>query len=102
VPEGYQGASVLDGETRVALFFTDYALGWLGLYDDCRKFVFGTDSGRSRLFDVCLDPGETVDRAAVEPDRVRAYSAHVEGWAAAQAAWVEETRESPERTTSSP
>lgn len=102
VPEGYQGASALDGETRVALFFTDYALGWLGLYDDCRKLVFGTDSGRSRLFDVCRDPGERVDRAAAEPDRVQAYRVHVEGWAAAQAAWVEEMRGPPERTTPQP
>jgi phosphoglycerol transferase MdoB-like AlkP superfamily enzyme len=83
-PPEYQGASALSPEPRMALFYTDYALGWLGLYDDCRKYIFNIDSGRSELYDVCLDPGETRNLAPAEPQQVRAYRERVEAWAAAQ------------------
>ena len=59
----HQGASLLRPEPRMALFFTDYSIGWLGLADGCWKYLYEMDSGRSRLFDVCDDPGETRDRA---------------------------------------
>ena len=68
----------------MALFYTDYSLGWLGLTDGCWKYLYEIDSRRSRLFDVCVDPGETRDRAADFPERADAYRDRVRAWAAAQ------------------
>ena len=80
----HQGASLLGPEARMALFFTDYSIGWLGLADGCWKYLYEMDAGRSRLFDVCADPGESRDRAREFPDRVSAYRERVRAWAAAQ------------------
>jgi hypothetical protein len=73
----------------MALFYTDYSRGWLGLADGCWKFLHEVDAGRSSLYDVCVDPEESRDLAAAEPKRVSAYRAHVERWAAAQKAAIE-------------
>jgi arylsulfatase A-like enzyme len=81
---GHQGTSLLRPEPRMALFYTDYSLGWLGLRDACWKYLYEMDARRSRLFDICADPGERHDRAGDFPDRVAAYRTRVEGWAAAQ------------------
>jgi sulfatase-like protein len=84
-PQGlHQGASLLGPEPRMALFFTDYSIGWLGLADGCWKYLFEMDSGRSRLFDVCGDPGESRNRAGEFPGRVSNYEARVREWVAAQ------------------
>jgi lipoteichoic acid synthase len=80
----HQGASLLGPESRMALFFTDYSIGWLGLADGCWKYLYEVDAGRSRLFDVCADPGESRDRAPEHPGRVSAYRERVRAWAAAQ------------------
>ena len=64
---GHQGESLLRPESRMALFYTDYSLGWLGLTDGCWKYLYEIDSRRSRLFDVCEDPGETRDRTKDSP-----------------------------------
>jgi lipoteichoic acid synthase len=80
----HQGTSLLGPESRMALFFTDYSIGWLGLADGCWKYLFEMDSGRSRLFDVCGDPGETRDRGHELPERVSSYRTRVREWAAAQ------------------
>jgi phosphoglycerol transferase MdoB-like AlkP superfamily enzyme len=80
----HQGTSLLRAEPRMALFYTDYSLGWLGLTDACAKYLYEIDSRRSRLFDVCVDPGETRDRASDYPERVDAYRARVLAWAEAQ------------------
>jgi len=68
----------------IALFYTDYSIGWLGLADGCWKYLYEIDSRRSRLFDVCADPGETIDRAAEHNNRVAAYRERVIAWAGAQ------------------
>jgi hypothetical protein len=68
----------------MALFFTDYSIGWLGLADGCWRYLFEVDSGRSRLFDVCGDPGETRDRSLEFPEQVSKYRARVREWASAQ------------------
>jgi phosphoglycerol transferase MdoB-like AlkP superfamily enzyme len=81
---GHQGATLLDPQPRMALFYTDYSLGWLGLADGCWKYMYQVDSRQSRLFDTCTDPGETLDRSPEEPARTDAYRARVTGWAAAQ------------------
>lgn len=80
----HQGASLLRPDSHMALFFTDYSIGWLGLADGCWKYLFEIDADRSRLFDVCEDPGETRDRAQEQPERASQYRARVRAWAAAQ------------------
>ena len=80
----YQGSSLLAPAPRMALFYTDYSLGWLGLADGCWKFLYEIEAGRSRLYDVCADPGETRDRAPEERARAAAYRDRVTAWAAAQ------------------
>ncbi len=84
VPHVYQGVSLLDATPRMALFYTDYSIGWLGLVDGCWKFLYEVDAKRSRLFDVCRDPDETIDRSADFVERVNEYRDRVEDWAAAQ------------------
>ena len=88
----HQGTSLLEPEPRMALFFTDYSIGWLGLADGCWKYLFEMDSGRSRLFDVCADPGELHDRAGEFPERASRYGQRVREWAAAQKALVNSAR----------
>jgi hypothetical protein len=79
----------------MALFFTDYSIGWLGLADGCWKYLFEMDSGRSRLFDVCDDPGESRDRAGELRERVSAYRTRVREWAAAQKAAMDHRPSQP-------
>jgi len=86
IPAGLDGASLLSPQPRVALFFTDYSLGWLGLADECWKYLYQLESRRSYLFDVCVDPAEQADRSAEQPARVAAYRDRVQQWAAAQKA----------------
>jgi arylsulfatase A-like enzyme len=84
VPAGYQGASLLEPASRMALFYTDYSLGWLGLADGCWKYLYEIEARRSRLFDVCSDPDESRDRSGEFPERLEAYRDRVEKWAATQ------------------
>ena len=88
----HQGASLLPAASRMALFYTDYSIGWLGLTDGCWKYLYEVDSRRSRLFDVCSDPGETVDRAAEHKSQVVAYRDRVIAWAGAQKDLVEKRK----------
>ena len=79
----HDGTSLLTPGARMSFFFTDYSIGWLGLVDGCWKYLLEVDTGRSRLFDVCVDPDERLDRAGELPDRARAYSDRVRTWAEA-------------------
>jgi len=81
---GHQGASLLPPADRMALFYTDYSIGWLGLADGCWKYLYEIDSRRSRLYDVCADPAEATDRSPEQPARTANYRARVTAWAAAQ------------------
>lgn len=85
---GHQGASLLAPRDRMALFYTDYALGWLGLRDGCWKYLFEVESRRSKLFDLCVDPNETQDLSSVHAPRVAAYRERVERWSSAQRAAI--------------
>jgi len=85
----HQGASLLSPESRMALFYTDYSIGWLGLADGCWKYLYDLDSRRSRLFDVCSDPEETRNRVDEHPARATAYRDRVLAWASAQKALVQ-------------
>jgi arylsulfatase A-like enzyme len=87
-PADYQGTSALRSGRRMALFMTDYSLGLLGLRDGCWKYIHQVDAGRSKLFDVCSDPGETRDRSSDQAARVDAYRERVLRWSTAQRALV--------------
>jgi hypothetical protein len=76
----YQGHSVLDGTPRMALFFTDYSLGIVGLRDGCWKFLYEMESQRRKLFDMESDPRELSDVSARAPERTTWYAAVVRGW----------------------
>lgn len=76
----FQGGSLLARSPGMALFFTDYSLGWLGLRDACWKYIYEMDSRRSKLFDVCKDPGELDDQSVVQSERVNIYRSNLERW----------------------
>jgi arylsulfatase A-like enzyme len=80
---GHTGQSLLVPRPPVALFFTDYAIGWLGLRDGCWKYMLEVEARRSSLFDVCSDSRESADLAEQHPPRVAAYRARVEHWSSA-------------------
>lgn len=80
----FQGYSLLGGPPRMALFFTDYSLGWLGLRDGCWKLIHEMDSRRSRLFDLCRDPQELDDQSAGQSERVTVYRSNLERWIGAR------------------
>lgn len=82
-PGSYEGTTLLEGDRQMAFFFTDYALGWAGLRDGCRKYLLELESRRSHLFDVCADPDETVNVAAGEPQLVDAYRRRTLDWVSA-------------------
>ena len=77
------GRSLLAPRPPVALFYTDYAIGWLGLRDGCWKYVLEVEAKRASLFDVCRDARETADVAEQHPERVAAYRARLENWSSA-------------------
>jgi len=87
-PEVYQGRSLLEAASRMALFYTDYSLSFLGLRDGCWKYIYELESDRSKLFDLRRDGGEQNDLARRYPERVAAYRAHVRRWGAAQKALI--------------
>jgi hypothetical protein len=82
-PAGYRGVSLISGPKGMALFFTDYSLGFLGLRDGRWKYIYQLDDGRSKLFDLDEDPGETLNLAERQPERVAAYREHLRKWSAA-------------------
>lgn len=86
--ESFQGASLLAGPPRMALFFTDYSLGLLGLRDGCFKYIHELESGRGRLFDLCRDPEERVALSHGAGDRTAAYRDRLRDWSAAQVARI--------------
>jgi hypothetical protein len=88
IPASYEGVSLLEPAERMALFFTDYTVGWLGLRDGCWKYLYELDAKRSQLFDVCGDPGERHDVSPNQAERVTAYRDRLERWAAAQKAAI--------------
>jgi hypothetical protein len=84
VPLEWQGRSLLDSRSRLALCCTDYSLGFLGLRDGRWKFIHELDSDRSWLFDLETDPAEHNDLADMEPDQTAVYRDHLRAWSAAQ------------------
>jgi hypothetical protein len=84
VPEDFQGNSLLDANARMALFFTDYSLSLIGLYDSCWKYIYEIDSSHSHLFNACRDPQELVNLSSQETSRAETYRLHLKRWIAAQ------------------
>jgi arylsulfatase A-like enzyme len=69
----YRGRSMFDRSPRPAFFFTDYSLRLVGLRDGRFKTIYQLDSGRMRLFDMEVDPGETTDIAHEHPERTARF-----------------------------
>jgi glucan phosphoethanolaminetransferase (alkaline phosphatase superfamily) len=83
-PHPYQGRSLLTGQEQMALFYTDYSLGLMGLRDGRWKFIHELDSGLCQLFDLSADPAERTNLSARFPVRTAAYRQLLRGWSAAQ------------------
>ena len=84
IPSACQGVSLLQIQPNMALFFTDYSLGLLGLRQDRWKFIYEVESARSKLFDLAEDPEEKRNVDYRYPARSRAYREHLRGWIASQ------------------
>lgn len=82
VPEDHQGRSVLEDGPRMALFFADYSRAIVGLRDGSRKYIYEMDSGRSRLFDLGLDPRERTNLADGFPEQTAWYQRNLRRWSA--------------------
>jgi hypothetical protein len=67
-----------------AFFFTDYACRLVGMREGRWKFIHEIESGRSVLFDLECDPGETLDLGSAFPALTRACESRVKAWVAAQ------------------
>jgi arylsulfatase A-like enzyme len=91
-PAGYEGRSLLDRQTSMALFCTDYSLGLLGLRDGRWKVIHELESGRCQMYDLEDDPEEQNDVAEVYPERTEVYRDHLRRWAAAQKYRITRTR----------
>jgi lipoteichoic acid synthase len=87
-PDDYQGSSALEGQPRMALFYTDYSLGLLGLRDGGWKYIYELDSGRSKLFDLRQDAAELKDLSHLYSERVGAYHKLLTRWGAMQKALI--------------
>jgi glucan phosphoethanolaminetransferase (alkaline phosphatase superfamily) len=87
-PPEFQGETLLADRARMALFFTDYSLGLLGLRDGCMKYIHELESGRSRMFDLCADPDERSDLIAGLAERAARYRRLLRAWSGAQVARI--------------
>jgi glucan phosphoethanolaminetransferase (alkaline phosphatase superfamily) len=83
-PAEYQGRSLLEDQSQMALFATEYSLGFLGLRDTQWKVIYELESGHSWLFDLSTDPDERQNLADRYPERVAEYRQHLLRWSAAQ------------------
>lgn len=80
VPADYQGRVALEPTAGSARFMTDHDLLKAGLRHANWKFLYESEYGRARLFDIASDPGEQVDLAAREPQRTELYRNHLLSW----------------------
>jgi arylsulfatase A-like enzyme len=88
LPSTFEGHSLLEADAAMALFCTDYSLGLLGLRDGRWKCIHELESGRTALYDLATDPGETTDLAEIHPERTAAYREHLLRWGAAEKYWL--------------
>jgi lipoteichoic acid synthase len=87
-PGAFQGESLLRPDERMALYFTDYSRGLLGLRDGCTSYLYEMETRRSRMFDVCRDPDQRRDIVDAHRDLGGRYRDVLLRWSAAQVAIV--------------
>jgi hypothetical protein len=87
-PSAYQGHSLLDDRSQMALFCTDYSLAFVGLRDGRWKAIYELDSEQMKLFDLENDPDERLDVSTGNPERTQEYVEHLLIWCAAQKGWI--------------
>jgi glucan phosphoethanolaminetransferase (alkaline phosphatase superfamily) len=87
-PKSYQGRTMLDSTSQMALFFADYSLGLLGLRDGRWKFIYEIGSGRTELFDLDRDPREILNLTADHAQSASWYGTVVRSWARAQEHYI--------------
>jgi arylsulfatase A-like enzyme len=86
LPITWQGYTLLSGEARAALFYSDYSLGLVGLRDGPWKFIYELGSGHPRFFNLMLDPAERRNLADRYPSLITNYRERLIKWSAAQKA----------------
>jgi len=96
-PASYQGTSLLGKSEQMALFFTDYSLGLLGVRDGSWKFIYELESGRGRLFDLTANAREVTNVATHNPERVSVYRDHLLAWSGAQRTLILDAVRAPRR-----
>ncbi|HEX2660660.1 MAG TPA: sulfatase, partial [Polyangia bacterium] len=69
------GQTLLEPRPRLISTFTDQGLWQSALRDGPWKLIQEHESGRARLFNLAVDPGETTDLAPLEPARALHYRA---------------------------
>lgn len=85
-PARWRGESLLEGRPRVARFFTDPTGLLLGLRNGPWKLIHDAETGRTRLFDLSRDPGETTPMN--DPERQALYLRDARAWTDAQRAAI--------------
>ena len=84
----WEGRSLLQPVPRIARFFADQATFQLGLRDGRFKAIHETESGRTKLFDLSVDPLEKQDLAPTDAERANRYRDHLLAWSRAIGARV--------------
>ena len=92
IPPAYQGHSLLDPRTGMALFCTDYSIVLLGLRDRDWKMIHELETGRSRLYDLRTDPEERHDLSKLYAERTEVYRDHLLRWASGQKHLITKSR----------
>jgi hypothetical protein len=80
VPAAFEGLTLIKPPVRPALFVTDYSLRLIGIRDGPWKYIYESDSGYSRLFDLRCDPNEKTNLAALLPARSLGYQRKLFEW----------------------
>ncbi len=79
-PETFEGLSLLQPQTRPALFITDYSLHLAGIRDGPWKYIYERESGYARLFDLRDDPNERTNVRDWHRERAVHYAAQLLEW----------------------
>ena len=85
-PPAWEGNTLLQPTSRMALMFTDYSLLHVGLRDGPWKLIHEVDGNHTQLFDLRADPGEQNDVATSHVERVAHWRQHALRWASSQRA----------------
>lgn len=85
---GHEGSSFLSVRDRPCFFFADWGARLVGVREGRHKAILDGDTGQAVLFDLAIDPGETLDRSAMEPGLGERLGAHAAAFFASQTAAV--------------